>query len=663
VVRRSAFLIALCVGVLLTAAPAVAASSWLPPFPLTAEGTEEPAVAVAVAPDGTTVAAWARLSGGGLVVEAARRRPGGTFGPVLPLGAGRMPQVGIDGAGNATVAWEAATAPVGVAAARLPAAAAAFEATQTLSSPGVRASRPAIGVGSGGTAVVLFEEGPNGAIALRAAIRDAAGGSFGGAQTVSDLTTALSPAGTSAAAAVGVAPDGRAVAVWSIQDGSGRYRVQTNERPAGLAFAATGTPRSDPGANAAATEPAVAMDAAGRAVAAWTEDADVTAPGPPAVKAMATPFGAAGTAATAASPAISPDLAALPGGSVVGTWVHGDDGSRRVQAALAPAGSAAFAGPAFLSPAAPGTTYPAVAAGADGDAIVAWQGFDDRAVHAARLPSGATAFEPAVAVASAAGAPAGSDLFFIGPQLGLDDQGNATAVWAADDVRAAAHHYRVQGAGFDAAAPALTAVTVPATATAGTPAAMSAAASDRWGPVTLRWAFGDGATATGGAVAHAFGASGPFDVGVTATDAAGNVTGAVRRVTVSAPHVAPPPPPPPRVARVQLRWRVRGKRIKLERMRLTGMPAGAEAELRCKGRRCPIRRTRIFTPSRRGAIDVVKPLDLDQRRFRAGQRLDLRISAPGHVGQVLRFNLKRGREPKALLRCMPIGSAAIRRSC
>jgi hypothetical protein len=93
------------------------------------------------------------------------------------------------------------------------------------------------------------------------------------------------------------------------------------------------------------------------------------------------------------------------------------------------------------------------------------------------------------------------------------------------------------------------------------------------------------------------------------------------------------------------------------------MPGGAEAELRCKGRRCPIRRTRMFTPGKRGAIDVVKPLDIDQRRFRAGQRLDLRISAPGHVGQVLRFNLRRGREPDALQRCMPIGSAAIRRSC
>ena len=70
-----------------------------------------------------------------------------------------------------------------------------------------------------------------------------------------------------------------------------------------------------------------------------------------------------------------------------------------------------------------------------------------------------------------------------------------------------------------------------------------------------------------------------------------------------------------------------------------------------------------FTPSKRGVINVVKPLEIDQRRFRAGQRLDLRISAPRHVGQVLRFNLERGKQPKALRRCMPIGSTSIRQSC
>ena len=51
---------------------------------------------------------------------------------------------------------------------------------------------------------------------------------------------------------------------------------------------------------------------------------------------------------------------------------------------------------------------------------------------------------------------------------------------------------------------------------------MAAAASDRVSPVALAWSFGDGATATGGAVSHAFGSAGAFNVTVTATDAAGN---------------------------------------------------------------------------------------------------------------------------------------------
>ena len=51
---------------------------------------------------------------------------------------------------------------------------------------------------------------------------------------------------------------------------------------------------------------------------------------------------------------------------------------------------------------------------------------------------------------------------------------------------------------------------------------MAAAATDRVSPVSMSWSFGDGGIATGGAVAHAFGAPGAFTVTATATDAAGN---------------------------------------------------------------------------------------------------------------------------------------------
>ena len=617
--RRSAFLILLCAGALLTGAgTAAAAPSWLPPQTLTA--TDSKAPVVAVAPDGTTVAAWSRASGTTSVVEAARRRPGQGFGTPVLLGADASdPQVGIDAAGNATVAWEQEDA--GVRAARLPAAT-GFEGAATVVPGG---TGPRLAVGAGGTAVALASVGG----VLQAAIRPGAGGAFGTAAPIS--------AGAVDDPDVAVAPDGRAVAAW-VEGGS----VLRNARPANAAFATTGTAQSD-GSALAEAEPSVAIATDGDAVIAWTEDADDVAGGETAVVASVA-FGPPAPASSAGAAARAPDLATAPDGRVAGTWVRGG----AVEVAELAAGGSAFGNHAAAPSAPAANARPAVGIGADGATVVAWAG--GTAVHAARRPAAGGVLTTAVL---AAGAGAGD------PSAGADGQGNATAAWLSPG-------RRVTVATFDAAAPVLSAVSVPASGRAGGPAlAMSAAASDRIGPVTLRWAFGDGTTATGGAVAHAFGAAGAFDVTVTATDAAGNAAAAVRRVAVA--PAATPPPRPPQVARVaarvQLRWRVRGKRIKLERMRLTGMPAAAEAELRCKGKRCPIRRTRIFTPSPRGAIDVVKPLDIDQRRFRAGQRLDLRISAPGHVGQVLRFNLNRGRQPKALARCMPIGSSSIRRSC
>ena len=63
---------------------------------------------------------------------------------------------------------------------------------------------------------------------------------------------------------------------------------------------------------------------------------------------------------------------------------------------------------------------------------------------------------------------------------------------------------------------------------------MAAAASDRVSPVSLSWSFGDGGIATGGAVAHAYGAPGAYTVTTTATDAAGNRTSQTHPVLIAA---------------------------------------------------------------------------------------------------------------------------------
>ena len=616
-VRRSAFLIVLCAGALLAFAGTASASpSWLPVQTLTA--TDSKAPGMAVAPDGTTVLAWSRVDRATTVVEAVRRRPGEAFGTPVKLNAaeGSNPHVGIDAAGNATIAWEEDG--VGVRAARLPAAN-GFEAAATVVANGSGAE---LAVGAGGTAVVVAQV----AGVLRAAIRPGASGAFGAATTIS--------AGTVVDPDVAVAPDGQAVAAWLEGD-----RIRVNERTAGGSFAAAGTVRPPDDDTYTVSEPVAAIDGGGRAVVLWTQDLETDATG----SYVATSLEPVSWQSVAGPPSRSADLVTAPGGGVTAAWVR----DAFLEVAEMPAGAGLFSNYA-VSPFAPAAAArPAVTVGGDGATVAVWAG--NAAVHGARRPAGTNVL---TATELATGAGAGD------PSLGADDQGNAAAAWLSPA-------RRVTVASFDNAVPVLSAVSVPATGRAGGPVlAMSATASDRLGPVTLHWTFGDGATATGNAVSHAFSTAGTYEVGVTAVDAAGNSSRAVRSVTVAP---APRPPAPPKIARVaasvDLRWRVRGKQIKLERMRLTRMPAGAEAELRCKGKRCPIRRTRIFTPSKRGVINVVKPLDIDQRRFRAGQRLDLRISAPGHVGQVLRFNLKRGRQPQALQRCMPIGSARIRRSC
>ena len=450
-------------------------------------------MAVAVAPDGTTVASWSRSEGSGLVVEAARRLPGQAFGaPVMlsdPDNLASVPQVGIDAAGNATVVWQETdpVAPLRVRAARLPAGAGSFEQAQTLSS-GAVAFAPAIGVGPNGTAVVVFGQGAAPNTVMKAAIRDGAGGLFGNAQPISDASENFYATNHTSVGDVVVAPDGSAVVAWATL-GGGRYLLQTNERAPNGTFSPTGTTRSPTSANASGEQPAATIDPAGRVTVAWTQIADNTNPSSPKeIRSIARPPGGGfGSFAVASEPGVvadAPDLAAAADGTVIGAWVTGTGSDRHVEAAIRAPGATGFGQHAPLSPAGTGFAEPTVAANAAGDAIVLWPDFDTSAIVAARRPAGSTFGAPLEPV-NDSGEPGGTQFIFNNAALAIDDQGNGTAFWRFDHFRSGSHFYRVQAAGFDAAPPTLSAA-VPPTATAGAPVGMAAAALDRWGPVSLQ---------------------------------------------------------------------------------------------------------------------------------------------------------------------------------
>ena len=78
-------------------------------------------------------------------------------------------------------------------------------------------------------------------------------------------------------------------------------------------------------------------------------------------------------------------------------------------------------------------------------------------------------------------------------------------------------------------------------------------------------------------------------------------------------------------------------------------------ELRCSGRHCPFKRKHderaVGRPHQRAA-----PIKRYRSRFRAGQTLELRITAPDKIGKVIRYPLKRGDTPVSRTLCLAPGA-------
>jgi streptogramin lyase len=140
------------------------------------------------------------------------------------------------------------------------------------------------------------------------------------------------------------------------------------------------------------------------------------------------------------------------------------------------------------------------------------------------------------------------------------------------------------------------------------------------------------------------------------------VTGADATFTTAAapPFVPPPPvvlpPPPQRVGVVvRARWRVHGRRTRVRSLSVRGVVEREQLEVRCRGRGCPFARRRVAR--RAGATSVSLTRLFARRRLRPGAVIELRITRPGAIGQVVRFTVRRGRAPRRTNLCLPVGSA------
>ena len=279
-----------------------------------------------------------------------------------------------------------------------------------------------------------------------------------------------------------------------------------------------------------ADTPQIAFDSSDNALAVWRFDGSPASTIEGDYRPADGGFGAPQTASAPSSqPAQAPQVAFDAQGNGVVAWQQSDGSELRVDASVrAPGATGSFASPSTLDPGGQEAFEPRIAGDGLSGTIVSWKTFNGatNTAQAAVRPAGSN-FGPATTV-SATGPQESS------PEVGIDAQGNAIAVWS----RSSGPNYLLEAAGYDAAGPLPRGLTLPSQGLVGQPLQFFMAPLDVWSPVLSEgFSFGDGASASGVSVTHTYGAPGNYQVTAAATDVLGNTTTVTRTLTISAPTV------------------------------------------------------------------------------------------------------------------------------
>jgi hypothetical protein len=202
------------------------------------------------------------------------------------------------------------------------------------------------------------------------------------------------------------------------------------------------------------------------------------------------------------------------------------------------ASSAAEAAPGWLAPVnlspkiGQDAYEPQVALDAQGDALAVWA---LNGLEASVRPAAGGAWQTPVSPSDGAGG-GESQLSSDGPNadagsahVAVDPRGNAVAVWQ----RVEEGLYAVQGVAYDAAGPLLNALAIPESGIAGQPLSFSVSPLDVWSALTTTWNFGDGTAVGGTSVTHTYTAAGTYKVVLTSVDALGNASSASATITIA----------------------------------------------------------------------------------------------------------------------------------
>ncbi|HEY0280074.1 MAG TPA: PKD domain-containing protein [Solirubrobacterales bacterium] len=516
---------------------ALAAPTWLPTATLPGSGPEARSPRVAMDAAGDAVVVWQTYDGSKHRLAASRRPAGGDWSaPVLisPPGVeATEADLVISATGEAIATWSTEFGEDHVEAATMAPGGGWSPSTQ-ISGQSLYAGRARVAVDSAGNATAVWRQ-YNGAFYVIETARREPGGVW------SPPTPVSSQFENSYEPDVAVGDHGDAAIVWV----RGGTMVMGSERSEGGPWS---KPLELSLSGASVGELSVAMNAAGEAVLIWDRSG---AGGTYEIQSAALDHGIWRGAVNLSEGkyTYSPRVAIDAAGEALAVWgremgfTEGD-----IEGATRPAGGS-WGPAATLSPDDQQAENPELAMSPAGLAVLTWQGgptFEESGHWAATRPAGAGWSAPHEL---APPVPLGNYV-----PTATDAEGDAIAAWDSID---GVGGYQVEIAGFDGAGPRLSDVSIPGSGQAGAALHFSVRATDVWSPIAeTLWRFGDGSTATGDAVVHAFDKAGVFPVSVATADALGNTTtadGGPVAVTD-----APPPPDPKREVTRQGRARADG---------------------------------------------------------------------------------------------------------
>jgi putative metal-binding protein len=108
-------------------------------------------------------------------------------------------------------------------------------------------------------------------------------------------------------------------------------------------------------------------------------------------------------------------------------------------------------------------------------------------------------------------------------------------------------------------------------------------------------------------------------------------------------------------------WIIRGPAFTAVTFKILKAPRNGRITAICKGKRCHFKKVKVKV-RKAGTLNLLKSLRGARHQFRAGQKLEIQITAPGFTGKDIVFKFKNNlKAPGATTRCLPPGSTKPRK--